>query len=99
MRCLVLGALVLIASTGCGGPSDGPEMRSPQTDLRKEWDARSSADQAAIRKYSAKFSADAVETCVRAYDNEAPPPGWPVYKPHLDLAEYLCTCVGLTTCL
>lgn len=95
MRCLILGALVVIASTGCGGPSG-----DPRPELRQESAARSKADEAVIRMYSAKFSADAVETCVRAFDDDNLQEHAQVNKPRsADLADFLCSCVGASPCL
>jgi hypothetical protein len=102
MRCLILGALVLIASTGCGGPSDEPvDTSSPRTDLRMELAARSTVDQAAIRRYLAAFNEEAVNSCVIAFDDEnASAVGSPVQKPrYADLAGYLCNCLKVRTCL
>ena len=96
MRCLILGALVVIASTGCGGPSG-----DPRPELRKEESVqRSATDEAAIRSYNAKFSADAVETCVRAFDDDNLQEHAQVNKPSsADLADFLCSCVGASPCL
>jgi hypothetical protein len=97
MRCLILGALVMIASAGCGGPSGNPELRS---DLRKESAARSQTDEAAIRKYRAAFGEDAVDTCVRVFDEDNLREHEQVDKPSsADLAAFLCSCVGASTCL
>jgi hypothetical protein len=102
MRCLVLGALIVITYTACGGPSDEPVgMRPPETGLRQDSSMRSSVDQAAIRKYSAAYGEDAVDTCVRVFDNDnVLQEGLPFQKPrHADLAAFLCSCVGASTCL
>ena len=93
MRCLVLGALIVVTFTGCGGPGYEPP------ELRNESAARSETDRAAIRKYARTFGEDAVDTCVRAYDQDASPTGSPVYKPRGDLAGFLCSCVGAPSCL
>ena len=102
MRCFVLGALIIITSTACGGPSDEPvDMRRPQTGLRPDSSMRSSGDEAAIRKYRASYGEDAVDTCVRVFDNDnGLQEGLPFQKPgHPDLAAFLCSCVGASTCL
>ena len=101
MRCLVLGALVLIASAGCGGPSGNPDLRDNNPGARKE-SPRSAAEEAAIQAYSAAFSAAAVETCVAAFDagDGNLSEHAQVDKPSSgDLAAFLCSCLGASECL
>ena len=97
MRCLIVGALVLIASAGCGGSPDNPDMR--RSDVRPQ-EVRSQEDEAALQKYIAAFGESAVDTCVRAYDAEvAAAQLSPISKPNRDLAGYLCACTGAVPCL
>lgn len=107
MRCLILGALIIVATTACGGPSEGPvDMRksSPVDAARKEQPGdlqRTQSQRDAIRAYSAAFSADAVDTCVRAFDDEnLRDELQPVDKPSsADLRAFLCACVAAQPCL
>jgi hypothetical protein len=94
MRCLVLGALIVVTFTGCGGPGYEPP------ELRSEPAARSQTDREAIRKYALAFGEDAVDTCVRAFDEDNLAGQAPVGRARFaGLPAFLCSCVGASTCL
>jgi len=99
MRCLFAGVLILIASAGCGGPSENPELRSNIPGARKE--APSELLQSAVaRRYALVFGEDVVDACVAAFADDNLSDHAQIDKPSsADLAGFLCSCVHADTCL
>jgi hypothetical protein len=100
MRCLILGALVLIASAGCGGPSENPDLRGNIPTARKSAPTLDAAQSAVARRYALVFGEDAVDSCVAAFEDDNLVDHSEVDKPSAgDLAAFLCNCVHADTCL
>jgi hypothetical protein len=98
MRCLFVGALILIASAGCGGPSGSPDARPEVPVVRSE--VADLAQSAIARRYALVFGEGAVDSCVAAFLENDLVDHAEIDKPsEADLAAFLCNCVRADTCL
>jgi hypothetical protein len=98
MRCLLVGALILIASAGCGGPSESPDVRPEIPAARPE--APDLIQSAIARRYALVFGEDVVDACVTTFVDDNLVDHAQVDKPSsADLAAFLCSCVHADTCL
>jgi hypothetical protein len=98
MRCLFVGALILLASAGCGGPSGSPDARPQIPGVRNE--VTDLAQSAIARRYALVFGEEVVDACVAVFENDNLVDHGEIDKPSAaDLAAFLCNCVHADTCL
>jgi hypothetical protein len=90
--------LILIASAGCGGPSESPDARPEIAAARPE--APDLIQSAIARRYALVFGEDVVDACVATFVDDNLVDHAQVDKPSAaDLAAFLCNCVHADTCL
>ena len=98
MRCLFVGALILIASAGCGGPSESPDLRLENPGARTQ--TPDLVQSAIARRYALVFGEDVVDACVATFVDDNLVDHAQIDKPSAaDLAAFLCSCVHADTCL